>query len=734
MFRVVFIWTLMLCFGTALGNAQQNGVAGGPKLAAGRLNVSIDLDGKLDEPAWQDSGTVAELVQQSPRPGESTPYKTTARVLVTSDNLYFGFECADPDPSKIAVHTKQRDGMVRGDDTITIVLDTYGDRRTGYFFRINAAGARVDGLISGPEEPKLDWDGIWDARTAPSARGWSAEIKIPLRTLSFARGLDTWGLNFERNIARDRTVLRWASPTLDSFLYDLSRAGSLTGVQGLKQGQGLEVSPSFVGRMVNQFQDKTRHWERSPVIDATYRITPQMAAVFTANTDFAETEVDSRQLNLTRFELFFPERRAFFLEGANQYEFGLGLNETFLPFFSRRVGLHRGQPIDINTGFKLNGRAGRWNVGLLDVQTRDTLVAWKADDVVPGTNLFAGRVSYDVNPKLRVGTLITHGHPDGLSRNTLAGFDAVWRTSEFMGNKNFLIGAWGAFSAGDVPSGDRSGWGFKIDYPNDLWDCFTSLNQFGEALDPGLGFLPRPGTRRFDASCEYKPRPSKSGPFRWVRQNFMEHRFYRVTNYRGELESWRFFWAPVNVQFESGDRFEFNWVPWYEYLPEPFQIAGITLPVGGYRYDRFRLEFQTSRHRPWEFGTTTWFGDFYNGRLLQQENYLRYTSPGGTWQAGLTAEQNFGTLVQGKFVQRLWQLNLAYAFSPDLVLTSFAQYDSESQNAGNNLRLRWTIKPGNDLFIVWNRGWKRLILSRDDLTLIPESELLAVKLRWTFRR
>jgi hypothetical protein len=734
MFRVLLTSALLFSIGAGSGLSQQNGsAAGGSTLAASRLNGLIELDGKLNEPAWSDPGIV-ELVQQSPRSGEPTPYKTTVRVLINYETLYFGFECLDPDPSRIAVHTKQRDGMVRGDDTVAIVLDTYGDRRTGYFFQINAAGARVDGLISGTEEPKLDWDGIWDARTRRSAQGWSAEVGIPLRTLSFARDHTSWGINFERNIARDRTVLRWASPTLDSFLYDLSRAGSMTGLQDLKQGLGLEVSPYIVGRMKDSTQAGSRNWMGSPGIDVTYRITPQMAAVFTANTDFAETEVDSRQLNLTRFPLFFPERRAFFLEGANQYEFGLGLSETFIPFFSRRVGLYAGQLIPINTGFKLNGRAGRWNIGMLDVQTRDTDLA-ETNKAVPGTNLFAGRVSYDVNSKLRIGTLVTNGHPDGFRRNTLAGFDAVWRTSKFMGEKNFLVGGWGAVSSGDIPSGDRSGWGFKIDYPNDLWDCYTSLNQFGEALDPGLGFLPRPGTRRFDLSCEYKPRPSKSGPFRWVRQQFMEHRYYRVTNYRGELESWRFFWAPINVQFESGDRFEFNWVPYYEYLPEPFEIAaGITLPVGAYRYDRYRLEFQTSRHRPWEFGTTTWFGDFYNGSLLQQENYLRYTSPAGTWQAGLASDQNFGHLPQGNFVQRLWQLNLVYAFNPNLVLTSFLQYDTESQNFGNNMRLRWTIKPGNDLFIVWNRGWKRLILTRDDLNMVPESELLAVKLRWTFRR
>ena len=188
-----------------------------------------------------------DLVQQSPKPGGPNPYRTRVRVLVRDNKLYFGFECTDPVPAAIAVHTMQRDGKVEGDDTVAVVLDTHGDRRTGYFFRVNAAGARVDGLIAGTEEPRLDWDGIWDVRTARLPSGWSAEIVIPANTLSFTKGLVEWGVNFERNIARDRTVMRWTSPTLDSVLYDLSRAGSLTGVVGLEQGRGIEVSPFAVG-------------------------------------------------------------------------------------------------------------------------------------------------------------------------------------------------------------------------------------------------------------------------------------------------------------------------------------------------------------------------------------------------------------------------------------------------------------------------------------------------------
>ena len=709
----------------ARGGNQSNPAA--TTVMAGHADAPVRLDGRLDEPAWRQAGVIAELVQQSPHPGQPTPYRTEVRVLVVKDTLYFGFLSSDPEPGRIAVHTLQRDGNFMGDDTVSIVLDTYGDRRTGYLFVINAAGARADGLISDPEHPSLDWDGIWDARAARSEQGWSAEVEIPALTLNFTPGLKSWGLNLERFVARERITLRWASPTLDSFLYDFSRAGALTGVEDLKQGRGLEFSPFGVGRMKDVFAVSPRAWQGAEGFDLRWRMTPQMGAVFTLNTDFAETEVDLRQINITRFPLFFPEKRTFFLEGANQFEFGLGLGTNFIPFFTRRVGLLRGQPVPINAGLKLNGRAGKWNLALLDVETRETKRA-------PATNLLAGRVSYDLTEKFRLGTLFTNGDPEGRRSNTLVGLDGVWRTSTFRGNKNFLVGAWAAVSAGDLPEGRRAGWGFKVDYPNDLWDCFVTLRSFGGALTPALGFLPRPGTRQYQGGCSYKPRPSKSGPFAWIRQEKFQNYYTRVTNLNGTNESWQYSMVPVNIQLESGDSFEFKWEPQYEFLPAPFEIApGVVIPPGSYRFTRWELDAETSQHRAWQLKCETRFGTFYNGHLTQWVNWLHWTSPRGRLRAGLAAENNFGRLRQASFVQRLWKLQFVYAWNPNLVLTSLVQYDTEAQNLGTNTRLRWTLKPGNDLFIVWNRGWRHLLTSPRDLTLVPETELLAVKLRWTFR-
>lgn len=260
---------------------------------------------------------------------------------------------------------------------------------------------------------------------------------------------------------------------------------------------------------------------------------------------------------------------------------------------------------------------------------------------------------------------------------------AVYRTSEFLGNKNFFVGAWGALSSRAAP-GSRAGYGFKIDYPNDRWDCFVSFHKFGESLDAGLGFIPRPGTHRTDWACEFRPRPRKDGPFGWVRQQFMDHRFYRVTNYQGLVESQRFSWVPVNVQMETGDEFSFEWIPWLEQLPAPFMIAdGVTLPVGRYRFNRFVGDFQSSPNRRVQFGNTSGFGSFYSGHLYQQTNSLANTSRQGAWQTGVTVEQNFGSLPESRFAQRLWQFNTTYALSTYISLSSFLQYDSVSQNVGN---------------------------------------------------
>lgn len=371
--------------------AQTTTEAAAMSIHAATITEEITLDGRLDEAAWQKAGRIPDLTQQDPNPGAPTPYRTEIFVLADPAGLTFGLVCHDPSGNPAAVHTMTRDGDLEGDDSIAIVLDPFGDKRRGYYFAVNAAGARVDGLITGPEDISRDWDGIWNAATVRSTDGWTAEIRIPAQTLRFPVGSDVWGLNLERVVARERLTLRWADSSRNANLSDLRRAGTLAGVGGLQQGLGLSISPYGIMR-VDRNETGGKHVVTGDAGgDATWNLTSELSAVVTVNTDFAETEVDARQVNLTRFPLFFPEKRDFFLEGSDQFEFGSGLGRDFIPFFSRRIGLYEGQQVPLDVGGKVLGRSGRWGIGLLGARTG-------AGASTAPSNLYVGRVTYDVDP------------------------------------------------------------------------------------------------------------------------------------------------------------------------------------------------------------------------------------------------------------------------------------------------------------------------------------------------
>ncbi|HKB08937.1 MAG TPA: DUF5916 domain-containing protein, partial [Candidatus Polarisedimenticolia bacterium] len=671
---------LLLCL---LGGANAAGRAGAiaapggerPRVTAVRTDHAVVVDGRLDEPAWEAAGLIADLAQHAPHPGEPTPYRTEVRLLMDRENLYVGIRCVDPEPAKISLHSMQRDIQDPfGDDFITLVFDTYGDMRTGYFFDVHATGAVADGLIPGPGVFSTDWDGIWDARTQIDASGWTAEIRFPSRTFHFKTGLPDWGFNVFRYIARDRISLQWSGITIDSDLIDLSTAGLLSGVGDLDQGLGLTVSPYVLGRYERVPAEEIEKTVGRGGLDLSYSLTPGLTGVLTANTDFAETEVDTRQINLTRFDLFFPEKRPFFLEGSNLFDFGLGLGEDFVPFYSRRIGLlPEGGTVPIDWGAKILGHAGRLGVAALDIQMGDT------PKVMP-VNLAAARVTCDATDSFRVGALGTHGDPEAKTDNGLAGLDALWHTSRLAGDKRMSIGGWAARSSGDLPPnlpfGQRHGYGLKVDYPNDFWNASVFYAEFGDALDPALGFLLRPGTRKYEIWNAIQPRPS-GGRLAWIRQAFFETEVTHVEGLDGRTQSRRLFTAPFNIETESGEHFEANWVPTYEFLSVPFEVSnGVFIQPGGYSFTRYRVEAQSAQTRRWRVGSTVWFGDFYDGRLTQTEAFVNWDVLGGRLHQMLDLENNFGYMPEGDFIQRLYQMQNVFAFSPRLLLFGYFQYDS----------------------------------------------------------
>ena len=692
-----------------------------PEVVATQVQGTIVLDGVLDEADWSRAPAIT-LVQQDPHPGQPTSYPTQVQLLADRTHLYLGITCVDPGFGKRSVHTLERDSDQTGDDHLTVVLDTFGNHRVGYVFQLNAGGARTDGLISpASPDPSYDWDGFWNAKVQRTAEGWSAEIAIDTRDLQFRKGLNQWGFNVQRYVPRDQLSLQWANITLNTTIFDLARMGTLGGVGALDQGSGFEVSPYALVR-----HDSLDNRSSAQVGgDVRYNLTPELTAIVTVNPDFAEAEADAQQINLTRFSLFFPEKRRFFLEGSNQFAFAAGLDGILIPFYSRRIGLVNGQTVRLDEGVKVIGQSGPWAIGVLDVETGRSSIAGP-------TNLFAGHLTYDVDEHLRVGALLTRGNPDGQGTTQFTGVDAVWHTSTFRGDKNLTLAGWAARSNGDAQPGQHAGWGVYAQYPNDLWNWSASVNVFGDALDPALGYLPRPGTRQYDIYTDYRPRPTSSA-LRWARQFFYQFEVQQIDDLHGNTQTRRIFTAPFNVDTESGAHFEFDWIPEYEALSEPFDVADdVTLPIGRYHFNRYRLEAQSSDARPLRIGNVVEIGGFYNGRLTQARPFVNWTTLAGKLRFELSNETDFGYLPQGNFIQRLYQLKASYSFSPELELSSFAQYDSTIGHTGINMRLHWILAPGRDFFLVVNHGVEASVLD-PTAPLTRISNVVVAKLRWDLR-
>jgi hypothetical protein len=692
-----------------------------PTLVAGALAAAHRIDGVLDEPAWASAPASGDLVMVEPRQGERPSGRTVVKVLAGPKALVFGIRCEDPEPSGIVSFTKERDGDFEAEDHVVVVLDPFQDGRTGYVFAVNPGGARFDALVEpGGEGVDPNWDGQWEAGTSRDGSGWTAEIRIPAEILSFPRGRGEWGLNVQRRVQRRQETARWASPRQDYTVFQTSRAGVLAGLPAFDLGLGLSVRPSLVGGFNDPSPEAPADGTLEPSLDVTKRLGSNALASMTVNTDFAETEVDARRANLTRFPLFFPEKRTFFLDAADIFSFGFGLGgESLLPFHSRRIGLVQGQEVPILAGLKATGRAGGTSFGGLAVRTREE------QGLAPATTLGVLRVQQNVFAESRLGVIATAGDPLGRSGSFEVGADFTYQTSRFRGDKNFIAGAWGLLTGREDLRGDRSAFGFKVDYPNDLWDCYLTYRHVGDGFDPSLGFVPRRAINAYLAGCTFAPRPK--GTF--IRQMFHELYPSLVTDLGGRWESYRVFMAPVNWRLESGDRFELNWAPAGERLTEPFEIAdGVVIPPGAHHWTRYRVEVETAAKRKLSGQATWWFGGFYTGRLDQIQLEASWTpSPLVTFL--IEAERDIGRLPQGDFDLTVVGTKVRLNLSPDLQLDSFLQYDTEDHTFGTNSRLRWTFHARGDLFVIYNHNFREL-----ENRWRKEGNELLVKVQYTFRR
>ncbi|HFA49783.1 MAG TPA: hypothetical protein ENJ95_12305 [Bacteroidetes bacterium] len=716
----------------ALAFAKTSGQAAGisapdtlrPSIAVGVLTGQFHLDGILDEADWQAAPATSDLHATEPVEGSAPSGQTEIRVLADRRQLIIGIRCGGELPGDIVRFSKLRDAELDNEDHVRIVIDPFLDGQSGYVFAVNANGARYDALVSNRgESENSDWDAVWEAEASVGSDGWSVEIRLPIQSINFKKGLTTWGFNVERRIQRRQETIRWANVRRDLWFTQTSRAGLLSGLPLFNYGIGLNVRPSLVGGVGQIGENGKADWSFEPSLDASQRLGPNVLATLTVNTDFAETEVDTRQTNLTRFPLFFPEKRSFFLEGADIFEFGLGTgSRTLVPFFSRRIGLSRGNEVPILAGAKLNGRAGKTSFGGLAMRTRELKTE---GDTLAASTVGVLRVRQNVLGESSVGFISTIGDPLGRGGSWMSGTDFTYQSTRFRGNKNFLVGGWGLLARRDDLDGDRSALGFKVDYPNDRWDIALSYTRIGEDFAPSLGFVPRRGVHVLRGGLVFAPRPK----MKWLRQMFNELFTSYTAGLDGQWQSYGIFTAPINWRLESGDRFEANFYPKGENLSAPFEVSdGVEIPVGAYHFIRYRIEAEFAAKRPLNGQASWWTGSFYEGTLQEIEVEINW-NPSQLVTFELNAQHNIGRLPWGDFEQTLAGLRVRFNVTPDLQLNSFLQYDTESRTLGLNARAHWIFNPLGEAFLVFNHN--TLNAPGDRWAL--QSRQVVAKVRYNFR-
>jgi hypothetical protein len=711
---------------------QQSDNGARPALRVGAAAQNgITLDGVLSEPLWSTVDSISNLTTVEPEEGKVPTGRTVVRVFVTATDIIMGVRCYDPDPRAIVSFTKARDVELDEEDHIVIILDTFQDGRSGYVFAVNPDGARFDGLISAEgEDVNSNWDTPWEARTSRDDRGWSAEVRVPIQSISYKKGLTSWGYNVERNIQRLQEISRWSGISLDIEIYQTGRAGLLTDLPQLHFGRGFTVRPSVIGNLNRDEPAAPSEFTGDLSVDVSQRLGANLLASLTYNTDFAETESDARQTNLTRFDILFPEKRAFFLEGSDIFEFGLGLDDASLvPFFSRRIGLsnpEEGDPekIPILLGGKLNGRVGNTNLGALVVRTESL-------DSVPAATMAVARIKQNVLEESSLGVLATVGDPLGETGSWLAGADFTYRTSRFLGDKRLLVGVWGLRNEREGLTGNKNAYGFKVDYPADLFTFALTSITIGDAMQPSLGFAPRTDIRLWNVTAEYNPRPS------WglVRQMDHEASLVLFTDLDNQWESYEGLIKPFDWILESGDRLGFEIQPQGDRPPEDFEVFEteadtVIIPAGSYQWARYAVTGTLAEKRKVSGAFTYAFGRFYDGHLQTIEGTLAL-KPSALLGMELGLERNRGDLPGGLFTQWLYSGRLEVKPSADFQVSSFLQYDNESRSFGTNTRLRWTFHTLGDLFVVYNHNLLRSLGTRERFGF--EANHLLVKLVYAAR-
>jgi len=662
----------------------------------------VQLDARFAERVWQTVDSIVDFRQREPLEGAPATERTVVKLVRTAEQLYVAVRAFDRDVRRVRGTQLRRDADLTSDDNVTVLIDSYRDRRGAFLFRTNPNGAMWDAQLTGFDNVNEDWNGIWDVATRHDSVSWSAEFAIPLRTLRFNPGNDIIGLNVRRVIRRKNEEDLWRSWGRAQGLDNLINTGDVGGFGDIRGDRPVELRPYALGRLVAPSYDSvgTRVAPSDngakAGLDAKLAVTPTMTADFTVNTDFAQVESDQQVINLTRFPTFFPEKREFFLESSGIFD--VGSPQRTQLFYSRRIGLDStGTPVPILGGARVYGKAGPWGVGLLAARTGGSE---QANDI-------ALRLGHDLLDRSSiVAMLVDRSRPDARDeRGAAVDLDFPLVVNGY----NVEPHAWMMGTRTGAAPGTPLAWRISTDVPNDLLDTFVSLYSIDSGFNPTMGFVRRTGIWETTGHIDFQPRPRVLG----IRQldltpipswDIITDRSHDLT----DPSTWQtadFEWHALAGDLESGDHFELNLRRELDAPSDAFEIfRGTTIATGRYWWTSGDVQYQTSSGRPLSAEAIVSSGQFYDGHSSTAELGATFRG-GGHLIVGTTYSVTSARLSVGRFTAVEATGRLEYTFNTRAGFLGFVQFNNESQRADFNLRFHWIPQIGDDVYAVWNSGY-----------------------------
>ena len=668
-------------------------------MRAVRLENPLDVDGRLDERIYSLTPAVSGFIQQEPREGEPATERTEVWIFFDTNNVYVAVRCWYTEPDRILANEMRRDNVnIFWGDSLTVVFDTYYDRRTGYFFQTNALGAVRDALVAEGKMNNYDWNEVWDVASHRFDQGWTTEMAIPFKSLRYQEGREQiWGLNLRRTVRfKNETTHLVPIPASHGYqgIIKISSAATLVGVEPPSRSRNLEFKPYAITSLATDRDVQpavTNDHDAAIGFDGKYGLTRSLTLDVTYNTDFAQVEADDQQVNLTRFSLFFPEKREFFLEGRGAFEFGGGGGAPTL-FFSRRIGLNGGAPVPIRIGGRVSGRAGKFTLGLLNIQTGDAPSVGAAS-----TNFSVVRVQRDILRHGKIGAIATgrSRSSSGTGANQAVGIDAALRFFQ-----DVEIDTYYARTRTPALSGDADSYHGAFRYKGDRYGLALERLKVGDAFNPEVGFVRRRDFARDYVQARFSPRPRALAG---VRKLSWSASFERFVGGDQVLES-RAVGGSFGVDFETGDSASLSYANDYEFLRIPFPIApAVKLPIGGYSFQNVAARYQLGPQRRFNGTLSVSRGSFFSGeRTTLSGNSRMELTPQLSLEPRLSV--NWVDLPEGRFTTRLVSSRASYTLTPRMFVSGLVQYNSSNDSLSTNLRLRWEYSPGSELFVVYNEN------------------------------